>query len=819
VNLQLALIGIGILVVVGIYFYSRWQQPGNHRSPLDLNSSGRPGSKTVFDRDEPSFGGNIESQQLDAFDADASGSDAADTTDQSLENQLPTYTAPVINPPPDEAPLDEAPPPPVQEEIPVLEGRVDVWTDTDEAAHSDDQVESAAEFVEQAAEETAEKTAEQVNAVTDVIEETGVEEIVIESIVIEANVDEVDAAGGLAAGGLIEQGVEGVASVTVVTEKFVNEVDSVEGVTEAPVAEDIDETVDEDEVESVAANVREALSPAEVEVEPPLTLPIDSAPEPELEPALGPALGPVAVDAVSVDGVVEAARDRYADLQDDLDYAADAEGVAVVETSRESEPAMDSDPQDSDPRENDTGATNSAIEDHEDGIDMDSDLPLLELEINDDNEGFSVLKMDDLSGQDLDQQEDVLEQRPSLKKFISSMKPLNRIKDTIQNKLESVKVDREKALVEEEMSDDEFFSKREMEAAAARAAEEQRLAALEPEESAVVLPSLTPVSTEPVLEPRDSVQHEMADAPSHGQDSAPAHEPQLNTNQQDLPLSPAEGFEKLSQIDYYVKLSGERDVSRESVLAIYREAAAGLAKNHSIYGLLLPEKVWRDLENEPEESRFGDLIITMQLVDQNGPVSEQDMTRFSSLVMKLSESTGRGFSFMAPIENAQQQAQVIDQFRQQFDSIFVVNIRPVEDEVFEGAVIARCAGQIGLTEDDNNFYARYKPVGKQKVCLYSLANMSDTGEFDLENMRAMRTRGVTFFTRPAVNRSPGAVFSEMVDAAKAFASRIKGEVIAPGYDDLSMEDVEAIRRSIEKVAREMESYGINPGSEEATRLF
>ena len=98
-------------------------------------------------------------------------------------------------------------------------------------------------------------------------------------------------------------------------------------------------------------------------------------------------------------------------------------------------------------------------------------------------------------------------------------------------------------------------------------------------------------------------------------------------------------------------------------------------------------------------------------------------------------------------------------------------------------------------------------------------DMSDTGEFDLENMRAMRTRGVTFFTRPAVNRSPGAVFSEMVDAAKAFASRIKGEVIAPGYDDLSMEDVEAIRRSIEKVAREMESYGINPGSEEATRLF
>jgi FtsZ-interacting cell division protein ZipA len=187
--------------------------------------------------------------------------------------------------------------------------------------------------------------------------------------------------------------------------------------------------------------------------------------------------------------------------------------------------------------------------------------------------------------------------------------------------------------------------------------------------------------------------------------------------------------------------------------------------------------------------------------------------------MKLSESTGRGFAFMAPIENAHEQARAIDRFRKRFDSIFVVNIVPLEDEVFEGPVIDRCATQIGLAADDNGFYARYKPMGKQRVCLYSLANFSDTGEFDMDNLRAVRTRGVTFFTRPTINRSPGAVFSEMVDAARAFASRIKGEVIAPGYEDLSNEDVEKIRQSIDNVAREMERYGINPGSDEATRLF
>ena len=97
--------------------------------------------------------------------------------------------------------------------------------------------------------------------------------------------------------------------------------------------------------------------------------------------------------------------------------------------------------------------------------------------------------------------------------------------------------------------------------------------------------------------------------------------------------------------------------------------------------------------------------------------------------------------------------------------------------------------------------------------------MSDTGEFDFENMRSLRTRGVTFFTRPAVNRSPGAVFSEMADTAKAFAARIKGVPIAPNSEDLSTEDIERIRESIEKVAAEMERAGMPPGSEEAMRIF
>ena len=280
-----------------------------------------------------------------------------------------------------------------------------------------------------------------------------------------------------------------------------------------------------------------------------------------------------------------------------------------------------------------------------------------------------------------------------------------------------------------------------------------------------------------------------------------------------------DGFEQLSQIDYWVRITGERDVGRESVLAIYRDAAIDFTKTHSIYGRKVSEKRWYNLDNEAEGTRFDDLVLTIQLTDCNGAISEGEMARFSALVLRLSEGTGREFVFMTTVENALAQAVALAEFVERFDSLFVINIHPRDDQRFQGTLIDRCAPQTGLERDDNQYYSRLKSVGKDKVKLYSLANMSNTGRFYFENMKLFSTAGLVFFTRPAVNRSPGAVFSEMVDTAKAFAARIEGVVSSPDHDDLSQEVVDEIRKTIEQVAAEMERLGIPAGSDEATRIF
>lgn len=280
-----------------------------------------------------------------------------------------------------------------------------------------------------------------------------------------------------------------------------------------------------------------------------------------------------------------------------------------------------------------------------------------------------------------------------------------------------------------------------------------------------------------------------------------------------------EGFDRIRQIDYWVKISGARDIGRETVLAQFRESASKVGKPCRIYGVRLPDNSWCDLEMESEETRYLDIVVTVQLVDKQGPITESQLDRFTMLVSNLSEGTGRGFIFMAPVENALLQAQAVADFVSYYDSIFVINVRPQHDDFLDGGAILRSATQLGLEQSDDHFFVRNKSVGKKKICLYSLTNMTDTGQFDFEDLRGLKTRGVTFFTKPAVNRSPGAVFAEMVDTAKAFSARIKGEAVSPNHDDLSQDDIDDIRRSIEKVANEMEQLGMAPGSDEAMRVF
>ncbi len=325
-----------------------------------------------------------------------------------------------------------------------------------------------------------------------------------------------------------------------------------------------------------------------------------------------------------------------------------------------------------------------------------------------------------------------------------------------------------------------------------------------------------PAADDSTSPPPEQPDKPMQDARTPVFNSAPV----LENNSDEFRSRRIEGFERLSQIDYWVKITGERDVGRETVLALYRDAAANFSKAHSIHGFKMPDQAWCNVVSEAEDSRFTDLVMTIQLADHNGAISEREMRRFSALVSRLSEGTGREFVFMTPVANAFAQADAIAEFVRHFDSVFAVNLHPQDSECFHGSVIDRYALQMGLEQNDNQYYSRFKFVSKSKVALYSLAALNDTGCFDFDDIKSCNPAGLTFFTKPAVNGSPGAVFAEMVDTARVLASRMKGKVTLSDDDkDLTQDTIDTTRKSIERVVAEMERAGIAAGSTEATRIF
>lgn len=285
--------------------------------------------------------------------------------------------------------------------------------------------------------------------------------------------------------------------------------------------------------------------------------------------------------------------------------------------------------------------------------------------------------------------------------------------------------------------------------------------------------------------------------------------------------SPEPGFSRLSQVDYWVKISGQREISRDAALAIYRDGEVDLRAPHRMYGFRMPEKEWRDMEYETEEGRYADLVLTMQLLQGGRAATESDLTHFTSLVYRIAESTGRDFHFMGSMEEALQQTRALSDFFKRYDTTMVLHIQPLTDDApFEGALLDKSARELGLEPDgDSSHYHRLKRMGRSQVRLYTLANLSDTGEFDFFRLNLFSTRGVLFYMKPALNPSPGAVFGEMADTARAFASRIGGEVVVRGGDEFTQDVADKMRRRIEKVAAGMEQEGIAPGSEEAIRLI
>ena len=271
-------------------------------------------------------------------------------------------------------------------------------------------------------------------------------------------------------------------------------------------------------------------------------------------------------------------------------------------------------------------------------------------------------------------------------------------------------------------------------------------------------------------------------------------------------------------IDFGAELLGDEPVDGATLVSLYGQNEYLLDKPHRLMGRQLPDGQWRTIDTTNPAGEYSDLAISVQLADSNGPMNDSALTRFSMLVLRLSESLDRKFRFSAELAEAEALAIALDQFLRQFDTIAILHVIARTPEGFSGHLIDDLLHRRGLILGDRNIY-EHPAAKKGHPPLYSIANKIKPGTFDVNQMQKIRTHGLTLFMKMPLVLDPIAAFSEMATTAEVIAETLHGKLIDQQKSQISTAGINAIKDEIGKLADQMREAGMEPGGSDAIRLF
>ena len=271
------------------------------------------------------------------------------------------------------------------------------------------------------------------------------------------------------------------------------------------------------------------------------------------------------------------------------------------------------------------------------------------------------------------------------------------------------------------------------------------------------------------------------------------------------------------KIDYWARVPGPEPVTCHDVLLVYRRHELDLVHPHLIHGRSYPSNVWVDLEEASSADHFSDVVVSVQMVDRRGPVTESELTRTNSLVYELAEKLNRKFQFDMTVEEAIDQAVRLDHFCQRHDVLVIVNIAAQEGSEFAGNDIQRISERSRMQIGEMGMFHFLDPrTGHNR---FTLANRFEPGSFDPAALKTFSTRGLTLFMSIPRVPDPLAVFDEMIAVAQYAASELSGQLRDPDGGEIGVSGVEKIRQQVADIDELYHRVGIVPGSEEALLLY
>lgn len=266
------------------------------------------------------------------------------------------------------------------------------------------------------------------------------------------------------------------------------------------------------------------------------------------------------------------------------------------------------------------------------------------------------------------------------------------------------------------------------------------------------------------------------------------------------------------RIDFMASIDAVEPVPVSRILDAQREALARVRKPVRWIGYNEENGEW-ELVFGQAEREYRHLRAGLQLVNRQGPVSENDLAIFSVAMQDLADQL-MGIVDLPPRQQALDAAIRLDEFCASVDIQIGINVIS-QGQAFPGTKLRALAEAAGMTIDSGKRFVRRDDEGN---VLYVMLNQEASG-FSAEMMKTMSTHGLTFLLDVPCVAHGERVFNQMVDLARRFADVLHGALVDDNRRPLSETALEPIRKQIGHYQAQMAVQHLPAGNPLTQRLF
>jgi hypothetical protein len=289
------------------------------------------------------------------------------------------------------------------------------------------------------------------------------------------------------------------------------------------------------------------------------------------------------------------------------------------------------------------------------------------------------------------------------------------------------------------------------------------------------------------------------------EDDLPRPPARVAAEELEAPGGPA--AEVSSRIDTVAVILADDPVMREQLEPL-RDALRAHRKPVHVEGIV--DEQWHPVETAPKGS-WREIRVGLQLADRQGPIAEEEVERFNRAIADFAASVNAVSQREAP-QAAAARARELDAFAAEADVEVAVNVVGRAGATFAVARVKALALENGMSETASGDLVSFAPDGAVEFVLRRFNDPQG-------KPAAAYYNGITFALDLPNVAEPAAVLAAMAALASSFAVGLGGELVDDNLRPLTEAGIASLRRSVEKVAEDMEAHGIPAGGALARRLF